>query len=247
MADSVGHLISNAHAQMALGALGKAIHDRYVDAGSKGESQYPPDGIPEPPELLALWDAAVRETREQAEAEYGYAAAHGPLYVVTTGAPGPGAMALLEEVLRNEQARLPEEVVNRLRDALREALEGHICEFVELEDIEGKSHGADVDVMWDGHPKAEGLRRLGPFLAPRLIDPAGEEVERRMLAYPQVTRAALTALLTDVLYSDPSTDEAAVEKALATLGLGEFDQAAVVDEPPGPPTPPKPAEHRPVG
>lgn len=71
------------------------------------------------------------------------------LYLVTTGPPGPGAFQLLVD------AGITEPDDDRTRKALAGA-----CEFVELEDEEGRGRGG---VEWAPHPHTEGLWRLGPF------------------------------------------------------------------------------------
>lgn len=86
------------------------------------------------------------------------------LYVVTTGLPGPGIDAVLSDMVRRHPEDEPK--INDVRRALKEEPP---CEFVELEDADGKSHGPSSGVDWSDHPAEHPanppLHRLGPFVA----------------------------------------------------------------------------------
>jgi hypothetical protein len=82
------------------------------------------------------------------------------LYVVTSGPPGPGARALVDEALRAlPSGHVDESVVTAATEAAGEG-----CEFVELEDADGKGVGPSSGVHWSDHPNGGGMKRLGPFL-----------------------------------------------------------------------------------
>lgn len=90
------------------------------------------------------------------------------LYFVTTALPGPGAGALVRDKARELQER---GYVLGMVDELAEAADG-ACEFVELEDGDGDSRGANATgAAWLPHPTDPKLHRLGPFA------PAGVPLE----------------------------------------------------------------------
>lgn len=101
-----------------------------------------------------------------------------PLYVVMTNLPGPGAQALVREVLEETVPVRPEDrVANRVIEAAAGA-----SEFVELEDEHGRGVGPASGVDWQTKSSFDGptYALLGPFVAER---------EHRALA------GALTGLL----------------------------------------------------
>lgn len=84
------------------------------------------------------------------------------LYVVTTNTPGPGASAMVKHTA--DELREQGYIVGMV-DELAAAANG-ACEFVELEDADGHGVGPASGVEWSDHPTADGLKRLGPFVAP---------------------------------------------------------------------------------
>lgn len=81
------------------------------------------------------------------------------LYFVTTGPPGPGVRALIDEA---EVEYLGGAEVTDPFALLRAKLaERPPCEFIEVEDVEGR--GARSGAEWEARPGGGGWR-LGPFL-----------------------------------------------------------------------------------
>lgn len=59
--------IDRDHATRAIGHLLAALQSRLADVGSKAESQYPPDALPEPVDFLALWESSLDLTAQKDE------------------------------------------------------------------------------------------------------------------------------------------------------------------------------------
>lgn len=93
------------------------------------------------------------------------------LYFVTTGPPGPGVRALIDEA---EVEYLGGAEVTDPFALLRAKLaERPPCEFVEVEDEEGR--GARSGAEWEAHPGGGGWR-LGPFLPAVKAMPTAERL-----------------------------------------------------------------------
>lgn len=56
--------IDRDHAHRTLGRLYTLLEKRLGDVSSKAESQYPPDALPEPTELLTMWEQALADTAQ---------------------------------------------------------------------------------------------------------------------------------------------------------------------------------------
>lgn len=108
------------------------------------------------------------------------------LYVVTSGPPGPGVKGLIDEVERDltaagESQTLEEPegaydagVARALRELRAKLRENPPCEFVEVEDEEGRSVGLGVTGRDWLRRERDGLWALGPFLPADRAVPTAE-------------------------------------------------------------------------